>query len=81
MVPALRTVREGRGTHSPVASAIQRLGRPAPTFTPLDEVLAAIQKSKAKVVMPLKEQFYGMREFAFEDPEGWIVTIAEPIRK
>jgi hypothetical protein len=23
------------------------------------------------------EQFYGMREFAFEDPEGWVITIAE----
>jgi uncharacterized glyoxalase superfamily protein PhnB len=43
----------------------------------IEEVLAAVQKSKAKVVMPLKTQFYGMREFAFEDPEGWIVTIAE----
>jgi uncharacterized glyoxalase superfamily protein PhnB len=43
----------------------------------IEEVLAAVQKSKAKIVMPLKTQFYGMREFAFEDPEGWIVTIAE----
>ena len=30
--------------------------------------------------MPLKQQFYGMREFAFEDPEGWIITIAERIK-
>lgn len=43
----------------------------------IDEALAAVQKSKAKIVMPLKTQFYGMREFAFEDPEGWIITIAE----
>jgi uncharacterized glyoxalase superfamily protein PhnB len=27
--------------------------------------------------MPLKTQFYGMREFAFQDPEGWLVTLAE----
>jgi uncharacterized glyoxalase superfamily protein PhnB len=47
----------------------------------IEEVLAAVQKSKAKIVMPLKTQFYGMREFAFEDPEGWIVTIAEPVKK
>ena len=45
----------------------------------IEEILAAVQKSKAKITMPLKEQFYGMREFAFEDPEGWIVTIAERI--
>jgi uncharacterized glyoxalase superfamily protein PhnB len=43
----------------------------------IEEVLAAVQKSGARITMPLKEQFYGMREFAFEDPEGWVVTIAE----
>ena len=31
--------------------------------------------------MPMKEQFYGMREFAFEDPEGWVITIAGKIKK
>ncbi len=46
----------------------------------IEEVLAAVQKSAAKIVMPLKQQFYGMREFAFEDPEGWIVTVAERIK-
>ena len=46
----------------------------------IEEVLAAVQKSGTKVVMPLKQQFYGMREFAFEDPEGWIITIAERVR-
>jgi len=46
----------------------------------VEEVLAAVQKSSAKIVMPLKQQFYGMREFAFEDPEGWIITIAEHIK-
>jgi uncharacterized glyoxalase superfamily protein PhnB len=43
----------------------------------IEEVLAAVQKSGAKITMQLKEQFYGMREFAFEDPEGWVITIAE----
>jgi len=46
----------------------------------IEEVLAAVQKGGAKVVMPLKQQFYGMREFAFEDPEGWIITIAERMK-
>jgi len=46
----------------------------------IEEVLAAVQKSGTKVVMPLKQQFYGMREFAFEDPEGWIITIAERVK-
>ncbi len=47
----------------------------------IEEILARLQKAKAKVVMPLKTQFYGMREFAFEDPEGWIVTIAERVKQ
>jgi uncharacterized glyoxalase superfamily protein PhnB len=46
----------------------------------IEEVLTAIQKAGAKIVMPLKTQFYGMREFAFEDPEGWVVTIAERVK-
>jgi len=46
----------------------------------IEEMLAAVQKSGAKITMPLKDQFYGMREFAFEDPEGWVVTIAQRIK-
>jgi uncharacterized glyoxalase superfamily protein PhnB len=45
----------------------------------IEEVLAAVKKSSAKITMPLKQQFYGMREFAFEDPEGWVITIAEKL--
>src|SRR6266496_618779 len=40
----------------------------------IEAVMAAVEKSGARITMPLKEQFYGMREFAFEDPEGWVVT-------
>ena len=43
----------------------------------IEEILAAVQKANAKITMPLKQQFYGMREFAFEDPEGWEITLAE----
>jgi uncharacterized glyoxalase superfamily protein PhnB len=46
----------------------------------IEQVLAAVQKHGARITMPLKEQFYGMREFAFEDPEGWVVTIAERMK-
>jgi uncharacterized glyoxalase superfamily protein PhnB len=31
------------------------------------------------VVMPIKTQFYGMREFAIEDPDGWVLTLAERV--
>ena len=46
----------------------------------IEDILAAVSKSGAKITMPLKDQFYGMREFAFEDPEGWVITIAERIK-
>lgn len=34
---------------------------------------------RATVVMPLKTQFYGMREFAVLDPDGHLVTFAERV--
>ena len=46
----------------------------------IEQILAAVEKSGAQVVMPLKTQFYRMREFAFQDPEGWIVTMAERVK-
>ena len=36
-------------------------------------------KSKARVVMPLKDQFYGMREFGIEDPDGYVIFAAQRI--
>jgi uncharacterized glyoxalase superfamily protein PhnB len=29
--------------------------------------------------MPLKTQFYGMREFAITDPDGHLITFAERV--
>ena len=31
------------------------------------------------MVMPIVTQFYGMREFAIEDPDGYVITFAERI--
>ena len=36
-------------------------------------------KSTVKVVMPIATQFYGMREFAIEDPDGYVITFAERV--
>ena len=36
-------------------------------------------QSKTKVVMPLVTQFYGVREFAIEDPDGYVITFAERV--
>ena len=35
--------------------------------------------ARTRIVMPLKTQFYGMREFAVEDPDGHILTFAERV--
>jgi catechol 2,3-dioxygenase-like lactoylglutathione lyase family enzyme len=39
----------------------------------------ALVAPKANVIMPLKTQFYGMREFAVTDPDGHIITFAERV--
>jgi uncharacterized glyoxalase superfamily protein PhnB len=34
-------------------------------------------KSRVTVTMPLVTQFYGMREFAITDPDGYVITFAQ----
>jgi lactoylglutathione lyase len=34
-------------------------------------------KPTVPIVMPLVSQFYGMREFAVEDPDGYVITFAQ----
>ncbi len=46
----------------------------------IDELLKTVQKHGAKITMPMKDQFYGMREFGMEDPEGWEITFAERVK-
>jgi lactoylglutathione lyase len=36
-------------------------------------------KPTVPIVMPLLTQFYGMREFAIEDPDGYVITFAERV--
>ena len=36
-------------------------------------------KSRARVMMPLKTQFYGMREFGIEDPDGYVIYVAQRV--
>jgi len=43
----------------------------------LQEVLERVQKAGQKISMPVTEQFYGMKEFAFEDRDGYTITIAQ----
>jgi uncharacterized glyoxalase superfamily protein PhnB len=44
----------------------------------VDALHDAIQ-ARAKVIMPLVTQWYGLREFAIEDPDGYVMTFAERV--
>jgi uncharacterized glyoxalase superfamily protein PhnB len=48
-------------------------------FIEVEEIDALYQqiRGKARIAMPLKDQFYGMREFAIADPDGWLITFAQ----
>ena len=48
------------------------------TVTDVDALHDAVAP-KATVMMPLKTQFYGMREFAVTDPDGHLITFAERV--
>jgi len=37
------------------------------------EKLYADLKARVKVTMPLEKKFYGVTEFAFEDPDGYVI--------
>jgi uncharacterized glyoxalase superfamily protein PhnB len=38
-------------------------------------------KASVKIAMPLVNQFYGTREFAIEDPDGYVITFAERVAR
>jgi lactoylglutathione lyase len=44
----------------------------------VDDLHAALS-GRTRVVMPLETKFYGMREFAIADPDGFVITFAEKI--
>ena len=63
-------------------AAMSAEARKGPTYLyvevdDLDAVLAAMKD--VKVVMPLRTAFYGMREFAVQDPQGHFVTFAQAV--
>ena len=50
-------------------------------FFMMEDVAAfwELVRHKTRVVMPLKDQWYGMREFSITDPDGYVLTFAERI--
>ena len=37
-------------------------------------------KERVKIVLPIVTQWYGMREFAIVDPDGYVITFAEAVK-
>lgn len=62
--------------------AARDFGGTATLFFIVDDVDAyyGVVAPRAKVVMPLKTQFYGMREFAIEDPDSHVLTFAQRVQ-
>ena len=49
-------------------------------FIEVTDVAAAFAalEDRVKVVMPFEKKWYGVTEFAFEDPDGYLITFAQP---
>jgi catechol 2,3-dioxygenase-like lactoylglutathione lyase family enzyme len=49
-------------------------------FVQVDDVRAAHEalKNRVDIVMPLETKWYGVIEFAFTDPDGYVITFAQP---
>jgi uncharacterized glyoxalase superfamily protein PhnB len=62
-------------------AASRQPGGTAGIFFVLSDVDAyhAAVAPRATVIMPLKTQFYGMREFAITDPDWHILTFAQRV--
>src|SRR5215203_4269228 len=67
--------------HDYPASASLTPGGTAALFFIISDVdgYHATVAPKANVIMPVKTQFYGLREFAVTDPDGHILTFAERV--
>jgi catechol 2,3-dioxygenase-like lactoylglutathione lyase family enzyme len=53
----------------------------APTIAEGVDAMRAAVGGQARVVMELKDQFYGMREFGVEDPDGYVIFFAQQLPK
>ena len=62
--------------------AMSKEARKGPTYLymEVDDLDALVTAMKdARLVMPVRTAFYGMREFAVQDPGGHFITFAEPV--
>jgi catechol 2,3-dioxygenase-like lactoylglutathione lyase family enzyme len=56
------------------------LGGTLTLFIDVDDIRGSYAqlKDRVQVVMPLETKWYGVTEFAFLDPDGYIITFAQP---
>jgi uncharacterized glyoxalase superfamily protein PhnB len=45
----------------------------------VNELYEEMSKNGTRIVMPIETKFYGVREFAIADPDGYIITLAERV--
>ncbi|PYR09556.1 MAG: hypothetical protein DMF99_14775 [Acidobacteria bacterium] len=57
----------------------------SPLFIEVEEVDPLHERLKSKpnvtIVMPIVTQWYGMREFAIADPDGYVITFAQRVEQ
>jgi lactoylglutathione lyase len=63
------------------AFSARPIGASGTLYIEVDGVDALHERLKPSVtiVMPMVTQFYGVREFAIEDPDGYVITFAERV--
>jgi uncharacterized glyoxalase superfamily protein PhnB len=45
----------------------------------VDELYERVREDGGKILTPIETKFYGVREFAIADPDGYIITLAERV--
>jgi len=55
------------------------LGGTLTLFIDVEDIRGSYQelKDRVEVVMPLETKWYGVTEFAFLDPDGYVITFAQ----
>jgi uncharacterized glyoxalase superfamily protein PhnB len=43
----------------------------------IDDLFRSVRRKKAKVVLPIQDMDYGMREFTIRDPDGYEVSVGQ----
>ena len=47
----------------------------------IEDLHKTVGSSGVKIAVPLHKEFYGMKEFAVHDPDGYVIIFAEPVKK